>query len=144
MQATQQQENSDTLIMNLLTMQQYPTVSFGAAQEWTGNQIIGDDSNWYLSLNINIPVFDGGGSLARIRQGRINVREAALKRSKREDEIKLNINKTLIEYNFWKEQAVSVPKTPLEYTETDLDIINSLNSSFYALELAVGVELDSY
>ncbi|MDR3112979.1 MAG: TolC family protein, partial [Endomicrobium sp.] len=104
----------------------------------------GDDSNWYLSLNINIPVFDGGGSLARIRQGRINVREAALKRSKREDEIKLNINKALIEYNFWKEQAAFVPKTRLEYTEADLDIINSLNSSFYALELAVGVELDSY
>jgi outer membrane protein TolC len=144
MQATQQQESSDALIVNLLTMQQYPTVSFGAAQEWTGDQIIGDDSNWYLSLNVNIPVFDGGGTFARIKQGKINMREAVLKRSKREDEIKLNISKALIEYNFWKEQAASVSKTSAEYSEADLDIVNSLNSSFYALELAVGVELDSY
>ncbi|MDR2191396.1 MAG: TolC family protein [Endomicrobium sp.] len=144
MQATQQQESSDALIVNLLSMQQYPTVYVGASQEWTGDQIIGDDSNWYVSLNVNIPVFDGGGTFARIKQGKINMREASLKRSKREDEIRLNINKALIEYNFWKEQAANISKNPSEYTETDLDIINSLNNSYYALELAVGVELDSY
>jgi outer membrane protein TolC len=144
MRATQQQESFDALIASLLTMQQYPTVSIGAAQEWAGDQIIGDDSNWYLSLNINIPVFDGGGSFARIRQGKINAREAVLKRSKSEDEVKLNISKTLIEYNFWKEQAASIPKNPSDYAEADLDIIDSLNKSYYALELAVGVDLDSY
>ena len=143
-QSTQQQESLDALIVNLLSMQQYPTVSIGAAQEWVGDQIIGDDSNWYVSLNVNIPIFDGGSALARIRQGKINMREAALKRSKREDEIRLNIHKALIEYNFWKEQAAAVSKNPSEYTEADLDIIRSLNSAFYALELAVGVELDSY
>ena len=144
MRATQQQESVDALMASLMVMQQYPTVSFGAAQEWTGDQIIGDDSNWYISLNIRIPVFDGGGSFARIKQGKINEREAALRRSKREDEIKLNINKTLIEYNFWKELAASIPQNPAEYSESDLDIINKLNESYYALELAVGVELNSY
>ncbi|MDR0819962.1 MAG: hypothetical protein LBN19_00245 [Endomicrobium sp.] len=30
------------------------------------------------------------------------------------------------------------------YNKTDIDIIRNLNKSYYNLELAVGVELDSY
>jgi len=127
-------------------MQQYPTVSLGAAQQWTGDYIIGDDSDssWYVALNVNIPIFDGGGTFARIKQGKINAREAALKRSKKEDEIKLAINQNLVEYNFWRGQAAKLPENSADYTEADLDIIHNLNSAYYALELAVGVELDEY
>ncbi|MDR1942398.1 MAG: TolC family protein [Endomicrobium sp.] len=144
MQATQYQESFDSLMLSLLSMQQYPTVSAGAAQEWTGDQIIGDASNWYVSLNVNIPVFDGGATFARVRQGKINVREAALKRSKTEDEVKLLINKAFLEYNFWKQQALQLPEEREKYGEADLDIIYNLNKSYYALELAVGAELNSY
>jgi outer membrane protein TolC len=144
MQATQYQESLDGLMLSILSMQQYPTVSAGAAQEWTGDQIIGDASNWYVSLNINIPVFDGGATFARVRQAKINVREAALKRSKKEDEVKLLINKALLEYNFWSRQALQLPEKSGNYSEADLDIIRNLNRSYYDLELAVGVQLDSY
>ncbi|MCL2798973.1 MAG: TolC family protein [Endomicrobia bacterium] len=145
-QMTQYQESIDILMVSLLTQQKYPTISIGAAQEWIGDRVIGDESSWYVSLNANIPIFDGGGMIARSKQGKISAREATLKRSKTEENIRLEVSKALLEYNFWKRQAVS--SNLLEkygsYTESDLEIINNLNRSFFALELAVGVQLDSY
>ncbi|MDR1695437.1 MAG: TolC family protein [Endomicrobium sp.] len=145
-QMTQYQESIDGLVVNLLSQERIPTVSFGAAQEWLGDKIIGDGSNWYVSLNANIPIFDGGAAIARSRQGKINVREAALKRSKTEEAVRLEVNKAFLEYNFWKRQAVlsGILEKDGNYNESDLEIINSLNKSYYALELAVGVQLDSY
>ena len=104
MQTTQNQELIDGLMVNLLSMQRFPTISIGAGQEWLGDRMIGDASNWYVSINANLPIFDGGGSFARVKQGKINAREATLKRSKIEEEIKLQVNKALMEYNFWKDQ----------------------------------------
>lgn len=149
MHTTQNQESIDGLMVNLLSMQRFPTISIGAGQEWLGDRIIGDDSNWYVSINANLPVFDGGGSFSRLRQGRINAREATLKRSKIEEDIKLQVNKAFMEYTFWRNQyhkEVLSVKDPAKspYTEADLEIIYNLNNSYYALELAVGIQLDSY
>jgi hypothetical protein len=149
MQTTQTQESIDGLMVNLLSMQRFPTISIGAGQEWLGDRVIGDSSSWYVSINANLPVFDGGGSFARLKQGKINAREATLKRSKIEEQIKLQVNQALMAYNFWKGQLFKAgvqDKDPSKsaYTESELDIIYNLNDSFYALELAVGVQLDSY
>lgn len=149
MQTNQTQESIDGLMVNLLTMQRFPTITVGAGQEWLGDRVIGDDSNWYVSINANLPIFDGGGSFARVKQGRINAREATLKRSKIEEQIKLQVNKAFIEYNFWKEQFAKAElsdkdSSKVPYTEYEIDIIYSLNNSYYDLELAVGVQLDSY
>jgi outer membrane protein TolC len=149
MQTTQAQESIDGLMVNLLSMQRFPTISIGVGQEWLGDRVIGDESSWYVSINANLPIFDGGGSFARVRQGKINAREAALKRSKIEEQIKLQVSKALMEYDFWKDQFYKtgisekdVSKTP--YTETELDIIYNLNNGYYALELAIGIQLDSF
>ena len=149
MQTTQAQETIDGLMVNLLSMQRFPTISVGGGQEWLGDQVIGDKSSWYVSINANLPVFDGGGGVARVKQGRIHVRETTLKRSKIEEEIKLQVNKAFLEYNFWRDQfykAGMSEKDPskVPYTELELDIVYNLNRSYYALELAVGVQLDSY
>ncbi|MCL2145396.1 MAG: TolC family protein [Endomicrobia bacterium] len=145
MQSTQMQESIDGLMVNLVSMQKFPTISIGAGQEWLGERVIGDESSWYVSINANLPVFDGGGSFARVKQGRVNAREATLKRSKIEDQVKLEVSKALMEYNFWKEQFYKAEMSEkIPYTEPELDIIYNLNRSYYALELAVGVQLDSY
>ncbi|MCL2485619.1 MAG: TolC family protein [Endomicrobia bacterium] len=144
-QMTQYQESMDGLMVNLLTQQRYPTISVGAAQEWLGDRVIGDESSWYVALNANIPIFDGG-VFARNRQGKINTREATLKRSQIEENVRLEVSKALLEYNFWKRQAVSsnLLERSGNYTLADLEIIHNLNRSYFALELAVGVQLDSY
>ncbi len=149
MQTTQNKESIDGLMVNLLSMQRFPTISVGAGQEWLGDRVIGDASSWYVSINANLPIFDGGGSFARVRQGKIKAREATLKRSKIEEEIKLQVKKALMEYNFWKEcfyksGIAQENDEKKSYTETELDIIYNLNNSYYALELAVGMQLDSY
>ena len=145
-QMTQYQETIDGLMVSLLSLQRYPTVSVGAAQEWIGDRVIGDESSWYVAANVNIPIFDGGGAFARVKQGKINARGAAIKRSKTEEELRLQVSTALLEYNFWKKQFIQSKAMEREggFTEADLDIINNLNRSYFALELAVGVQLDSY
>ncbi|MDR3243655.1 MAG: TolC family protein [Elusimicrobiota bacterium] len=145
-QMTQHQESIDELGVNLLSMQRYPTVVVGAAQEWTGRKIIDDNGNWYIFLTINLPVFDGGGAISRVLQGKIVARQAALERSKTESLIKLAVNKSFIEYNFWKQRALEnnlYEKQGL-YNEAELEIVKNLNESYFNLELDIGVQLDNY
>lgn len=146
MQMNQYQETLDGLMLNLLSMQRVPTISIGAAQEWIGDRVIGDASNWYVALNANIPIFDGGGAFARVKQGSLSAREATLKRSKTEDNIRLQVSKSFLDYSFWKQQAAKVKllERAGEYTESDLELIHNINRSYYALELAIGVQLDLY
>lgn len=146
LQMTQYQESMDGLMVSLLSLQRYPTVSVGAAQEWIGDRVIGDESSWYVSANVNIPIFDGGGAFSRVKQGKISARQATLKRSQTEEELRLQVSQALLEYNFWKNQVIQSKLTERkgEYTESDLELIFNLNRSYYALELAVGVQLDSY
>jgi outer membrane protein TolC len=93
-------------VLNLLSKQTSPNISIGAAQEWFGEKIINDKSKWYISINANIPVFDGGGAFARLKQGKIQLREATIQRAKTEDEMRLSIGKLFLEYDFWKKQAI--------------------------------------
>jgi hypothetical protein len=58
----------------------------------------------------SVPIFlslAGGSTLTRIKQGRIKVKESTIKRAKTEAkyEMKLNVRRSLLEYNFWVKQA---------------------------------------
>ncbi|MCA6071874.1 MAG: hypothetical protein LE168_05890 [Endomicrobium sp.] len=69
-----------------------------------------------------------------------------MKRAKLENEIKLGVGQSLLEYNFWRTQAIDAKllEKNSQYDEIDIKIMRNLNKSYYNLELAVGVELDSY
>jgi hypothetical protein len=144
--STQEQQSLDGLMLNLLYMQRYPNVSVGATQQWTGDKIVGEDANWYCTLNVNMPIFDGGSAFARIKQGKIKYRESTVKRVKLENDIKLEIIQTFLEYDFFRQQAISAKLLEKngKYNEDDIELIRNLNKSYYNLELAVGVEFDLY
>ncbi|MDR3125077.1 MAG: TolC family protein [Endomicrobium sp.] len=150
--ATQEQQTLDDLMLNLLSMQRYPNISVGAAREWLGDRIdridriFGDGDNWYCTLNVNLPIFDGGSLFARIKQGNIKYREATIKRAKLENDIKLAIAQTFLEYSFFRQQVINAKLLEKNgrYNESDIELIRDLNRSYYNLELAVGVEFDSY
>jgi outer membrane protein TolC len=147
LKATQEQKALDNLMLNLLTMQKYPNISVGVAYEWVGDRIIlGDDAKWYCMVNVNIPIFDGGGIFARIEQGKIKYRESTIKRVKLENDIKFAIAKTFLEYSFFRQQAINAKLLEKngEYNKSDMKLIRDLNRSYYDLELAIGVELDLY
>jgi outer membrane protein TolC len=145
--ATQEQQVLDDLMLTLLTRQRsYPNISVGVAQEWSGSTIVGDDANWYFTANLNIPIFEGGSIFARIKQGKIKHREFTIKRAKLENDIKLAIAETFLEYSFFRQQVINAKLLEKngKYNESDIELIRDLNKSYYNLELAVGVELDSY
>jgi outer membrane protein TolC len=145
LKSSQTQEKLDSLSLNLLSLQKFPKITLGAAHEWLGARIFKDDMNWYISLNANIPIFDGGSSFTKIKQGRIKVRQSVLARAKAEREIRLSISKSFLEYNFWLKRAIDaklLEKT--HYDKDDIKLIRNLNKSYCNLEFAVGVDLDSY
>jgi outer membrane protein TolC len=142
--STQYEESTDQLVVSLLSTQRYPTVFLSAAQEWAGaGRIIGDDSSWYVSMNVSIPIFDGGGLFSRIRQGKISVAENNLERTVKEDNIRIEVYKAYLDYNYYKKKALTlnlIQKT--HYNSAELEIIRDLNDSYYRLEYAIGVQLD--
>jgi outer membrane protein TolC len=140
----QQQESVDALSANLITMQRYPVVSVGAAQEWSGDQrIINNESSWYVAMNINVPIYDGGSMFSKIRQTKINARNLSLERTKAEDAIKLEVHKAYLDYSFYKAQALEMNlPAKKSFNDEELEIIRNLNRSYYNLEHAIGVELD--
>jgi outer membrane protein TolC len=147
LKSSQTQEKLDSLSLNLLFLQKFPKITLCAAQEWLGEKKLKNDMkrNLYISLNANIPIFDGGSLFTKIKQGRIKIRQSLLLRAKAEREIRLSINKSFLEYNFWKKRVIDAKLLEKKhYDEDDIKLIRNLNRSYYNLELAVGVDLDSY
>ncbi|MDR3071767.1 MAG: TolC family protein [Endomicrobium sp.] len=151
---TQQQEIIDGVMLNyLMSMRKYPTISVVAGTEvFIGKgktcKSVGNKAkeNVYLAINLNWPIWDGGSVFTRIKQGKIKTRKSTIDRVKLENTVRLNINKSCLEYDFWKKQAISakIEEKNGQYDEFDIEIIHKLNKSYYELEFAVGTDLDSY
>jgi outer membrane protein TolC len=147
--SSQYQENLDSLTLNLLSLQKFPVITVGAVHEWVGEKLSSkkdNKTNWYLSLNANFPIFDGGSLFARIKQGKIKLRQSTLAKTKAERDIELFVIKTFLEYDFWRSRALEAKllEKNKRYNDEELEIIRDLNKSYYNLEFAVGVDLDSY
>jgi outer membrane protein TolC len=151
--ATQEQEVLDGLELSLESIKKYPNISVGAAYGMMSDNIIADKlivnkNDWCLlfAVNIPIPMIDSDGLFAKIKQRKALLRKSTMKKAKLENEIKLGVGESLIEYNFWRTQAIDAKlfEKNGQYDETDIKIMRNLNKSYYNLELAVGVELDSY
>ncbi|MDR2644723.1 MAG: TolC family protein [Endomicrobium sp.] len=145
LKSSQTQEKLDSLSLNLLSLQKFPKITLGAAQEYVGARLFKDDMNWYISLNANFPIFESGSLFTKIKQGRIKIRQSVLARAKAEREVRLSISKSFLEYNFWRKRAIDAKLLEKKhYDEDDIELIRNLNRSYCNLELAVGVNLDSY
>ncbi|MDR3112388.1 MAG: TolC family protein [Elusimicrobiota bacterium] len=131
--------------LDLLSIRTLPFISAGISQEWTGEKIVGEKSSWYGAIVASIPILGGKANYERLKQEQIKEREAALNNVKVRDDVRFNIEKSFMEYNFWKNLLLleNLSDTNI-LTESSAEIIYNLNNSYYALELAVGVELDSY
>jgi outer membrane protein TolC len=140
------QVSSDELTVNLLSMQRYPTIVAGATQEWTGEQILSEKSSWHIFFNVNFPVFDGGAMISRIKQADINMKASAINKTQKEENIKYYVRKVFLEYDFWKQKAMKhnllIKKSG--YNEEELEIIKNLNKNYFALEFAIGAQIDKY
>jgi outer membrane protein TolC len=143
----QYEQDMDMLNVWLAMSQKLPYISVSAGQEWDGaDSIVEDIRSWYVSLNVNLPLFDGGAWFSRIRQNNIATRTLTIRQSKVEDSIRLNIYKAYLDYSYYRTMVLesNLHKKTAGFTDTELEIIKNLNDAYYELEYAVGVPLDQY
>lgn len=146
MKGNQYQESIDGIAVNLLTMEKYPTVMFGASYDWLGSEIDSTEKDWYITLNINYPLFDGGAIFTKIRQKQIKARQATLERSKAEEKIKLEVRKAFNEYSFWYNKVLNDKNNKnniqnVEKTISRIDVQYNYLQSLFELELAIGKQI---
>lgn len=140
---TQYQESMDNIGVNLITMEKLPTVMLGAAYDWLGDDMENWERDWYVSLNINIPLFEGGAYFSRVKQRKIKARQATIERAKIEDNIKLEVRKAFIEYNFWYNKLLKMEKTNTKGIEQEVlkaDIKYNYIKSLIGLRKVIGKE----
>lgn len=138
---TQYQETMDNISVNLINMERYPTVKIGASYDWLGDDKNSSEKDWYVSLNINYPIFDGGAIFSRLKQKKIKVRQATIERSKIEEKIKLEVRKAFSEYIFWYNKVMKIKDMKTTNIEQELlkeDIKYNYMKSLVNLDLAIG------
>ena len=138
---TQYQETMDNISVNLINMERYPTVKIGASYDWLGDDKNNSEKDWYVSLNINYPIFDGGAIFSRLKQKKIKVRQATIERSKIEEKIKLEVRKAFSEYIFWYNKVIKINDMKTTSIEQELlkeDIKYNYMKSLVNLDLAIG------
>jgi outer membrane protein TolC len=145
---TQFQETMNSLRVNLSLTERYPTVTLGANYELAGERM--EEKNWNATINLNVPVFDGWASWARIKQRRNQAREGKIRRSQIEDRIRYEVREALMDYDFWKEQAAAFTAVPQKQSTADerlelsllrLDTLQHVLESHAQLEWAIGKPL---
>lgn len=117
---TQYQESMDNIGVNLITMEKLPTVMLGAAYDWLGDDQENWERDWYISLNINLPLFEGGAAFSRLKQKKIKARQATIERAKIEDKIKLEVRKAFSEYTFWYNKLSKIEGSKTKSIEQDI------------------------
>lgn len=117
---TQYQETIDNIGVNLINMEKLPTVMFGASYDWLGDDMDHWERDWYISLNVNVPLFEGGAMFSRLKQKKIKARQATIERAKIEDKIKLEVRKAFSEYNFWYDKLIKTEKIKSKNIDNDI------------------------
>ncbi len=147
------QETIDALSVSLLQKDKYPTITLGGTYELLDLHLNENKRNWAMYLNLNLPLFDGWASWARISALKAQSKQSTVKRANVEDQINLEVRSAFTSYNVSKEKAEfdsavfeAALKTndrkkiflaKIKLTETKLLSILSL----IELERAVGAEL---
>ena len=117
---TQYQESMDNIGVNLITMEKLPTIMLGASYDWLGDDQENWERDWYVTLNINLPLFEGGAIFSRLKQKKIQARQASIERAKIEDKIKLEVRKAFSEYNFWYNKLLKVEESNVKSIEHEI------------------------
>lgn len=102
LRGTDYQKEIDRLSVNLLEAERFPAVSFGAGYEFSDNRFPLRTTQWNTTLNINLPLFDGFASQARIRQRRYQLNQSRLERARVEDAIWAEVRSAATQVAFWQ------------------------------------------
>lgn len=101
---TEYQREIDRLAVNLSESQRNPVVVFGATYELNNEVFPLDRAFWNATLNVNLPIFDGFASRARIRQTRLIANQNRIARAEVEDRINREVRESFAEVEFWQSE----------------------------------------
>jgi outer membrane protein TolC len=104
---TQVQEEVDQLSVDLSMAERYPVFLLGGGMEVRNNDFPLNQTNWNAALNMNIPIFDGFSSLARIKENRYRAEKGRLRHIQLEDEVEREVRSAYLDWQHWTSELVS-------------------------------------
>ncbi|MBV9079570.1 MAG: TolC family protein [Elusimicrobia bacterium] len=101
------QEEVDALSVGLSQAERYPVLRLGGGVEVRNDDFPLDQTNWNAVLDMNIPIFDGFSSPARVRESRYRADQGRLRRSELEDSVDLEVRAAFADLEHWKEELAA-------------------------------------
>jgi len=114
------QEQMDALEVSLSLSGRYPTVSIGGIYQLEDTKLPFDKKSWNATVNLNVPIFDGFALASRITQKKYQYRKVQIYRASVIDNIKAEVRKLFLEYNYAIDQ--------LEKKTKDYETLPDINS----------------
>lgn len=118
------QEEVDQLSVDLSLAERYPVFLLGGTYEFRNKDFPLNETNWSTALSMNIPIFDGFSSLARIHETKYRRDQSRLNRIQLEDQVDKEVrgayNQFQLEYKEWLRNQDELKK---------LSKVSSLSSS---------------
>jgi len=129
---TQFQETMDGLRVNLSLIERFPTITLGANYDRVGNDLTLENKGWNATINMNLPLFDGWTSRARIKERRNQARQGQLLRVQIEDQIRFEVRDAFLDYTFWKKQVDEINRNSSRGLDID-DAVSRLDTIYQAI-----------
>ncbi len=101
---TEVQREMDRLAVNLSESERFPVIAFGAGYELGKTEFPLDRSYWNATLNVNLPLFDGFASRARIRQSRVAVQQNRIARAGVQDRVNREVRDAHADLMYWQNE----------------------------------------
>ncbi|PKN01772.1 MAG: hypothetical protein CVU77_02200 [Elusimicrobia bacterium HGW-Elusimicrobia-1] len=149
------QETIDSLAVSLLQTEKFPAVTLGGTYEFVDVNRSDSRKNWAMFLNLNLPVFDGWASWARLDARKSHARQSGIKKTDAEDAISYEVRLAVLtleaaakkvkhDEDRLAEALSAKPVNPRAVYLASMDILDSrleAVTSLINLELAVGKEI---
>ncbi len=113
------QEEVDALSVDLSMSERYPIFRLGGGVEVRNRQFPLDQTNWNAVLDMNIPIFDGLSSPARVKESRYRAAQGRLRRSQLEDAVDAEVRAAHSDLEHWSHELAAREQetTDLKATE---------------------------
>jgi TolC family type I secretion outer membrane protein len=114
-----QQQNAELNLKNKKNNSIYPNLNLQASYTASDEEFTISDGDWQTTLSLSYNLFNGGRDKAQIEQKSKELEQAELKQQQTKDEIKLLINRSLLDLRAAKER-IKLNQLNLEQAEENL------------------------
>lgn len=100
------QEEADRLSVDLSLAERYPVLVLGGGYEVRNEKFPLEESDWHSGISMNIPIFDGFSSRARIRESRSKAEQGRLHRVELEDRVERQVRSAFNDFSHWYDELL--------------------------------------